>query len=164
MLSSCRVATGTLRCWRLVENRTSFEQVVRSLPPDEGVIWLPGFPPGWWQTAVGRLLQLAPAPAAIACDPDPAGIRIALTAGRCWSELGLEWQSWCMSADLLQNLDARKPLTATDRELLAGLMQRQLPAELAQLSEWMLFSGEKGEQEGYRLSFDSHPGTSTFTV
>src|SRR5690606_14030239 len=60
--------------WRIIENRTSFERQARSASSDSAVLWVPGRPPGWWRAAVGHLLDLAPAPAEIACDPDPAGI------------------------------------------------------------------------------------------
>jgi hypothetical protein len=82
--------SGTVKCWQLVENRTSFERVARQREACVGVIWLPGFPPTWWREAVGHLLNLAPAPAQLACDPDPAGIAIALKAAELWRERGLE--------------------------------------------------------------------------
>ena len=90
--------SGTVSRWQLVENRTSFERVAKKREPDVGVIWLPGFPPSWWRKAVGRLLDHAPASAFLACDPDPAGIAIALKAAELWQERGLEWQPWKMSA------------------------------------------------------------------
>jgi len=143
-------ATGTISRWQLVENRTSFERVARQREPDAGVIWLPGFPPTWWCETVGRLLDLAPAPACIACDPDPAGIAIALKAAGLWRERGLSWQPWKMSAADLASLRVRKPLTVGDRLQLSSLSQESLlPATLAALLEWMLKQGEKGEQEGY---------------
>ena len=142
--------SGTISRWQLVENRTSFERVARQRAPDAGVIWLPGFPPGWWHNAVRCLLDLAPAPAYIACDPDPAGIAIALKAAELWRECGIAWQPWKMSATDLATLRARKPLTEVDRLQLGALRQATaLPAQLAELAEWMLEHGEKGEQEGY---------------
>ncbi len=135
--------------WTLVENRTSFERVARNRADDEGVLWLPGFPPGWWQRAVARLLILAPAPARIACDPDPAGIEIALAAGRHWQAAGLDWQPWRMHpADLLA-LPRRKPLGEHDRERLAALAATAMPASLRALANVLAATGEKGEQEGY---------------
>lgn len=143
-------ASGTIKRWQLVENRTSFERVARQREPDLGAIWLPGFPPGWWRNAVGQLLDLIPAPAHIACDPDPAGIAIALKAAELWHERGIEWLPWKMSATDLAALRARKPLTEVDRLQLASLRQETaLPTQLAELAEWMLEHGEKGEQEGY---------------
>ena len=149
-LQAVTAASGTISHWQLVENRTSFERVARQRDAGTGVIWLPGFPPGWWRNAVGRLLDLAPAPAHIACDPDPAGIAIALKAAELWRERGIEWQPWKMSAADLAALRARKPLTEVDRLQLAAVRQgTDLPAPLAELAEWMLEHGEKGEQEGY---------------
>jgi hypothetical protein len=143
-------ASGTISHWQLVENRTSFENVAKKRDADVGVIWLPGFPPTWWREAVGRLLDLASAPAHIACDPDPAGIAIALKAAELWRERGIAWQPWRMTAADLASLRVRKPLTEGDKLQLATLQQEPaLPAPLADLLEWMLKQGEKGEQEGY---------------
>lgn len=145
-------ATGSdpaVRGWTLVENRTSFERVARGRSENEGVLWLPGFPPGWWQTAVAHLLTLAPAPARIACDPDPAGIEIALTAGRLWQTAGLDWQPWRMHPTDLATLPQKKPLTERDRERLAALLAAPLPDGLRELAQHLASSGEKGEQEGY---------------
>jgi hypothetical protein len=108
------------------------------------------FPPSWWREAIGHLLDVAPAPAQIACDPDPAGIAIALKAAELWRERKLDWQPWKMSAADLAALRVRKPLTDGDRLQLAALQQElALPDPLADLLEWMLEHGEKGEQEGY---------------
>ncbi|OGS96749.1 MAG: hypothetical protein A3H31_00285 [Gallionellales bacterium RIFCSPLOWO2_02_FULL_57_47] len=149
-LQSAASASGTISRWQLVENRTSFERVARQREHDAGVIWLPGFPPGWWRNAVGQLLDLAPAPAHIACDPDPAGIAIALKAAELWLQRDLAWLPWKMSATDLAALRVRKPLIEVDRLQLAALRQATaLPAPLAELAEWMLEHGEKGEQEGY---------------
>ncbi|MBK9160425.1 MAG: DUF2399 domain-containing protein [Nitrosomonadales bacterium] len=142
--------SGTINRWQLVENRTSFERVAKQRELDAGVIWLPGFPPTWWRAAVGHLLDLAPAPAQLACDPDPAGIAIALKAAELWRERKLDWQPWRMSANDLSALRVRKPLTEGDKLQLATLSQEPtLPAPLSELLEWMLEHGEKGEQEGY---------------
>jgi hypothetical protein len=149
-VQSMTAASGTISRWQLVENRTSFENVAKKRDADTGVIWLPGFPPTWWREAVGRLLDLAPAPAYIACDPDPAGIAIALKAAEQWRERGLSWQPWKMAAADLASLRVRKPLTEGDKLQLAALQQDStLPSALAELLEWMLKQGEKGEQEGY---------------
>ncbi|HEX5362878.1 MAG TPA: hypothetical protein VFW59_01275 [Gallionella sp.] len=143
-------ASGTVVRWQLVENRTSFERTAKKREADTGVIWLPGFPPTWWRNAVGHLLDLAPAPAHIACDPDPAGIAIALKAAELWRERGIDWQPWKMAASDLAALRARKLLTEADRLQIAALQQEPaLPAPLAELLDWMLEHGEKGEQEGY---------------
>ena len=140
---------GTLGCWRLVENRTSFERAAREHGAADGVIWLPGFAPGWWKTSVARLLHCKPAPAQIACDPDPAGIHIALEAGELWQTCGLKWSPWKMNVHDLMQLDARLPLSSHDKVLLEQLTMRALPSVLGDLANWMTTHGEKGEQEGY---------------
>ena len=149
-LQAVTAASGSISRWQLVENRTSFERVAKKREPDVGVIWLPGFPPSWWLNAVGHLLDLAPAPAHIACDPDPAGIAIALKAAEPWIKSSIEWLPWKMAAADLASLRVRKPLTEVDKLQLAALRQTSaLPAPLVELLEWMLEHGEKGEQEGY---------------
>lgn len=149
-LQAVTAASGTINHWHLVENRTSFERVARQRKHDAGVIWLPGFPPGWWLAAVGRLLDLMPAPAHIACDPDPAGIAIALKAAELWQQRGIAWLPWKMSATDLAALRAHKPLSEYDRQHLAALIAKAaLPPYLSELAMWMLEHGEKGEQEGY---------------
>lgn len=140
---------GNISRWLLVENRTSFERMARSDAPDVGVIWLPGYPPGWWQEAVSHLLMLSPASAHIACDPDPAGIAIALAAARLWQAQGLLAEPWKMSSDDLNALPKRRPLTTRDRAHLQQLLGEPLPQMLHELAVTMLQCGEKGEQEGY---------------
>jgi len=148
-LEQCNGAESAVTLWSLVENRTSFERVARNRGPAEGVLWLPGFPPGWWQTAITHLLQLAPAPARVACDPDPAGIEIAMHAGRLWNNAGLDWRPWRMSPGDLARLTQRKPLSDHDRARLAALGTLVLPLELDELAAALAMTGEKGEQEGY---------------
>lgn len=138
------------RVWHLVENLSSFERVARACAADEGALWLPGYPPSWWQQAVATLLRHLPAPALVACDPDPDGIAIALQAGSLWSAAGLPWQPWRMEPAELLGLPTRRPLDARDRQLLAGLCAgTQLPPSLAALAETLLQLSGKGEQEGY---------------
>lgn len=149
ILGAAQAAEHTVARWRLVENRTSFERVARAREHVAAVLWLPGFPPTWWREAVARLLALAPAPAEIACDPDPAGIEIACQAGALWQERGLGWAPWRMGVSDLEALSARAPLTARDRERLLACASTALPAPLAELAQWMLDHGEKGEQEGF---------------
>ncbi len=136
--------------WVLVENRTSFEKQARQREPDTGVIWLPGFPPGWWRDAVRQLLMLAPAPAAIACDPDPAGIQIALQAAAIWETAQLDWKPLQMNADTLMRLPHHQPLNDWDRALIAQLAALTLPFDLAGLLDAMQANNKKGEQEGVR--------------
>ncbi len=136
--------------WRLVENRTSFERVARTSPPDEAVLWLPGYPPSWWRRAVASLLRHLPAPAQIACDPDPDGIAIALQAGHLWTDAGLDWQPWKMSPDDLDALPAKRPLTERDQALLDRLVAgTPLPDALRALAAHIRQQQLKGEQEGY---------------
>lgn len=140
---------GAIAAWRVVENRTSFERVAREYGQRDAVIWLPGFAPGWWKQSVQHLLRLKPAPALIACDPDPAGVEIVLDAGRVWQSAGAHWQTWQMDAASLAALPKRKPLTERDRQRLTALSQLDLPEPLRALAEWMTTHGEKGEQEGF---------------
>jgi hypothetical protein len=140
---------GLPRVWRLIENLTSFERSARQRAPDMAVVWLPGFPPGWWQESMRRLLVGAPAPAEIACDPDPAGIAIALQAARLWEALNLPWLPFAMRRDDLLAARQRKPLTEHDRQQLAQLIAGKLPPVLRQLAATLLELGEKAEQEAY---------------
>jgi hypothetical protein len=136
------------RCWRLVENRTVFDRLAATLPAGDALVWLPGYPPGWWLQAMRHLITLAPAPALIACDPDPDGIAIALLAAALWENLGLSWEPDHMCAADLARLQAKRELSARDVALLDRLAEGQLPPALASLAEMMRASGQKGEQEG----------------
>lgn len=135
------------QCWRLVENRSAFEKAAAARQPTDAILWLPGYPPGWWRDAVTHLLRLAPAPLEIACDPDPDGIAIALQAARLWEQAAQAWAPWRMSATDLHHLAHRRPLTERDRALLDQLCQQPLPPTLAALAAEMRELGEKGEQE-----------------
>jgi hypothetical protein len=148
-VDALREVQGRVNRWLIVENRTSFERIARQREADEGAVWLPGYPPGWWQKAMARMLALCPAPAAIACDPDPAGIAIALAAGRVWQQAGLDWEPWKMSVGELLGLSARQPLSERDRTQAWDLLQTGLPPVLYELAQTLLERGEKGEQEGF---------------
>lgn len=148
-IKSIQAAEGQISTWVLVENRTSFERVARNPQANEGVIWLPGYPPSWWKDTVIHLIKAAPAPAKIACDPDPAGIAIALSAIALWRGAGLEAVAWKMDAKDLESLPSKQTLSEFDGQQLAGLLKQDLPAELEALAEFMLISQQKGEQEGY---------------
>lgn len=143
-LTVCKVPS---HYW-LIENRASFERQVLRLDSDVCIVWLPGRPGHDWQTAMRWLLQAAPAPAVISCDPDPAGIQIALTAGALWHAAGLSWradrmapQEWLGGATL--------PLNAYDLRVLEALEHTPLPAELATLRDALLQHRCKAEQEGW---------------
>lgn len=133
--------------WLVVENQTCFEKVARQAKPHEAVLWVPGYPPGWWQEAVARLVSLCPAPAQIACDPDPAGIQIALTVGRLWQQNNCHWTPWKMGEEELKQLKHDLPVSAKDRLLLRGLRKQSLPLGLAKLAAAIEAQGIKGEQE-----------------
>jgi hypothetical protein len=139
---------GRIECWRILENRTVFERVARHYGATDGVIWVPGFAPSWWVLGASKLLALCPAPALVACDPDPAGIDIAQNVGSVWTGQGLTWEPWKMDADTLSNLKQRKKLTDDDTVRLNRLLSQPLPETLNTLALWMTDHGEKGEQEG----------------
>ena len=136
------------RRWRLVENRTVFDRLAATLSPEEALVWLPGYPPGWWLRAMQHLLRLGPAPVQIACDPDPDGVAIALLAAALWEDEGLAWTPDGMDAGDLDRLPAQRELSPRDLALLDRLLQQSLPPGLASLLEAMRASGQKGEQEG----------------
>jgi len=94
------------------------------------------------------MLELCPAPALIACDPDPAGIEIALDVARIWTEKSLMWHPWHMDAETLAGLNRKRDLTENDKDRLNRLLLQPMPENLRELAAWMLENGEKGEQEG----------------
>lgn len=148
--------------WLLVENRTSFEREARTRHADTALVWLPGHPPTWWRDAMRLLLSLAPAPARIACDPDPAGIEIALAASRLWDEQGLAWTPWKMDGAALAALPARRALNDWDRSRIESLREQPgLPAAFVDLLAEMERRGEKGEQEGLEPAQPSATTSST---
>jgi len=139
---------GDVAKWCVVENRTVFERLARRKGSADCVIWTPGFAPDWWKKSVIRMLQLRPAPALIACDPDPSGIEIALQVGRIWMETTLDWEPWRMDVRTLSGLRRKKDLTDNDKERLKHLLLQTMPQTLKELCLWMLENGQKGEQEG----------------
>ncbi|MDN5752267.1 MAG: hypothetical protein L0H15_03165 [Nitrosospira sp.] len=147
-LDSLTRIEGRIGCWRLLENRTSFERAARRYGDNDFVVWLPGFAPSWWRQSVAQLLTLCPASALIACDPDPAGIEIALQAAEIWDEAGLSWQPWGMDVETLSGLPHCQSLSPNDEEQLQRLLQQPLPASLQALADWMRIHAKKGEQEG----------------
>ena len=148
-IATAQRCDGRPGVWRLIENRTSFERSARQRAPDMAVVWLPGFPPRWWQESMRHLLVGAPAPAEIACDPDPAGIAIALQAAKLWEATSLPWMPFAMHRDDLLAASQRKPLTEHDRQQLAQLLSGTLPPVLRQLATTLRELGEKAEQEAY---------------
>ena len=136
------------RYW-LIENRASFERQALGAAPGTCVVWLPGQPPTSWQQAMAWLITAAPAPAQISCDPDPAGVAIALTAGALWSAAGLPWQPYRMDRSDWENAPAIA-LTAEDGQWLARLQARaDLPEPLARLCADLRATGRKAEQEAW---------------
>lgn len=142
---------GTCGAWRLVENRTSFERAARKYGGYDGVVWLPGYAPVWWREQMEMLLRSSPAPGLIACDPDPAGIEIAMDAGSIWERLGVTWKPWCMDADDLASLVIKRGLSGDDDTILKRLEAKKLPDGLRRLLEFMASSRTKGEQEALDL-------------
>lgn len=136
------------RYW-LIENRASFERQAWQLRSGVCLIWLPGRPSEAWLQAMRWLLSKAPAPAAISCDPDPAGIQIAMTAGQLWDDAGLSWETEKMSSEFWKD-GVTRALNDYDRRVLSELQQSaRLPSSLAQLRDDLLASGMKAEQEGW---------------
>jgi hypothetical protein len=122
--------------------------VARHKEKSDGVFWVPGFAPTWWKKAVSLIIHLCPAPALIACDPDPAGIDICLDVGELWSTSSLAWEPWKMDTATLVSLPRKKALSEDDRSRVQRILARPLPDMLRELSLLMLENGEKGEQEG----------------
>lgn len=147
-LQQASVCAVPQRYW-LIENRASFERQVAQAGEGDCLVWLPGQPPTDWLEAMGRLLDLAPAPGAISCDPDPAGVSIALQAGALWSARGLAWAPERMA--LTDWAAARtSPLNAFDVARLSHLEARpDLPDALRQLCVDLRTVGRKAEQEGW---------------
>jgi hypothetical protein len=142
---------GDIKCWCIIENRTLFDRVTEVYGDRNAVLWVPGNPPLWWKQAIASLLTRCPAPARIACDPDPAGIQIAGAVGDLWQQAGQPWASWGMSAESLQSLPVHRALTDQDDVILEGLRTVELHADLARAVDWMRARRLKGEQEGLTL-------------
>ena len=148
-LARADAATAPQRYW-LIENRASFERQAQSREPGTMLVWLPGRPSTAWLEAMAHLLALAPAPAWISADADPAGVDIACTAGALWEARGLAWEPHRMGAEQLAATEQHWPLNDHDRTLLASLLSRPaLPTELRALCEAMQREGRKAEQEAW---------------
>lgn len=145
---SMQVVLAPKTYW-LIENRASFERQAIQLPEGQCLAWLPGRPSNAWLEAMRWLLTQAPAPATVSCDPDPAGIQIALTVGAVWDEANLPWQTRHMDPDSWRS-GIKLPLNDYDRRVLTELQANtRLPADLATLRDHLLSSGTKAEQEGW---------------
>lgn len=141
---------GPLSGYWLIENRASFERQAQSLAADQILLWLPGRPSEVWMEAVAHLVQVAPAPARISADADPAGVDIACTAGAIWQAGEQPWQPYRMGVGELESTSQRWFLNEHDRKLLMRLSSRgDLPPELAELCEAMQREGRKAEQESW---------------
>ncbi|MFG6456983.1 hypothetical protein [Roseateles sp. BYS96W] len=134
--------------WWLIENRASFEKQAARRAPGDALVWIAGRPTRAWGEAVSRLIELAPAPAAISADADPAGIEIARAAAEPWERAGLAWTATAMEPERLAR-PGLQPLGAYDRGVLARLAGQALPAELAALRDALAERGVKAEQEGW---------------
>jgi len=150
-LATFERAEGRIETWCLIENRTLFDRVTELYGDRHAVLWCPGNPPIWWMDTVARLLKLCPAPALIACDPDPAGIQIAMAVGALWLLAQRPWRPWGMGVEALKSLSKHRPLNEEDDSILDRLGERDLPAELRLAADWMREQGMKGEQEGLTL-------------
>jgi hypothetical protein len=111
---------------------------------------MPGRPSTAWLRAVAHLLRLAPAPAWISADADPAGVDIACSVGALWTERGQPWEPHRMGVAEWNATAQRWPLNDHDRALLARLLaEPALAPDLRALCEAMLREGRKAEQEGW---------------
>lgn len=144
-LAGARAMSPVAR-WVVIENRTVFDRASR-IESDTAVLWTPGYSPEWWLRAVQRLVALAPAPLCIACDPDPAGIAIALRASAPWRERGLPWSTAGMAEAHLRTL-SRIPLSDADLRILASIPMSGLDPTLTDLHRRLPALG-KAEQEGF---------------
>lgn len=146
LLATERAAPPTR--WWLIENRASFEKQAARREPGVALVWIAGRPTRGWAAAMTRLLQIAPAPAAISADADPAGIEIALAAAQPWRDAGQPWAATAMEPQRLDR-PGLPLLGRYDRAVLERLAGCELPAELAALRDALNERGVKAEQEGW---------------
>jgi DNA topoisomerase VI subunit A len=143
--------------YRLIENRTSFERIARaslnnraSGGSDEIVIWLPGYAPTWWRSAVGQLIAAVPAPVRISCDTDPDGVQIALNVAQVWLAKGLAWTAHAMGVTDIVAAAHKLPMSERDIQLANTLLGNDdMNAELSALLHWCISHGQKAEQENW---------------
>lgn len=134
------------RVWVVVENRTVFDRAAR-ISSRCGVIWVPGYAPVAWLAMVGKLLDRMPARAMVLCDPDPAGVELALRALRPWRERGLVWQVEGMSLADAATLPSDRPLSAWDAETLRRVAPEVAGTPLEDTVHWLAETRRKVEQE-----------------
>lgn len=143
-------AQGGFTHIRVVENRTSFENLAQDFDADRLLIWLPGYASNRWLAAVDHLLALCPRPLQISCDADPDGVQIALRAARLWSARGLAWEPQAMDAATASTSLHKLKMSDRDRALAERLLQApDLHPVLADLLRWCLETGHKAEQENW---------------
>lgn len=136
--------------WWLIENRTSFERQACERIAGVVLVWMPGRPSSEWLATVGRSLELAPAPAWISADADPAGVDIACSVGVLWASRGLDWEPHRMGVQEWSSTSQHWPLNEHDRRLLGVVLARpDLPKGLRALCERMQEDGRKAEQEAW---------------
>jgi len=147
-LAALQAVTPVPQRWWLIEGRASFEKQAARRAPGDVLVWIAGRPTRAWGAAMAGLLQLAPAPAAVSADADPAGIEIALAAAEPWEAAGLAWTATAMEPERLDRPGAQ-PLGTYDHGVLARLAGRALSPELAALRDALAQRGMKAEQEGW---------------
>ncbi len=136
--------------WWLIENRASFERQAMNRPADIALIWMPGRPSKPWMDAIAHLLEMAPAPAWISADADPAGVDIACGVGSIWEAHGLAWEPHRMGVSEWAVTTQRWPLNEHDHRMLESLLARsEIPALLRELCEAMKREDRKAEQEAW---------------
>lgn len=137
------------RYW-LIENRAPFEKLAAQRQPGDCLIWTAGRPGRRWLDALRQLLRLAPAPACISADADPAGIEIALEVSQPWQEAALPWQPVAMGAHELE-CAKRQPLSDFDHQLLRQQLEQadRLGLTLHRLAQRMAELNGKAEQEAW---------------
>lgn len=138
--------------YRLVENRTSFERLARLAHSNSQhiVIWLPGYAPSWWRSAVSQLIDVCSLPADISCDADPDGVQIAMQASTLWSEREISWNPMAMNVENVSNAKHLLKMNEHDMELAARLLRSSnIPLTLVEMLEWCVANGLKAEQENW---------------
>jgi len=134
--------------WKIRENFTTFQKAVQEHRDTSIVVWVPGFAPHWWLRAVEKLLEIAPGPLEVGCDPDPSGVMIAMQVVDLWESLDLPWTPVGMSGRDIQDAPAVKELNASDRKAIEGLLGTPSASSFHAFLLEMQKLGVKAEQEG----------------